>query len=777
MTRSIFLFLFAVATLFGQFVPNQYIIELKGDSQDRPADRQVRAKARQARVESALGARGIKVTGRTWNVANALIVQAPDDGSDVRSLLGQWPDVAMIHKVRLFKKTLDRAAQVHAVSAAWEQLGVANAGKGIKIGIFDSGIELAHKGFNDAGVDQLEGFPKVNAERDLIHTNKKVIVARSYADLFSRRDPDPSVLDRSGHGTAVAMCAAGAQHESPMGMLGGMAPAAYIGVYKIFGTPGINDSTTDSAILKALDDAVTDGMDIINMSFGSILASRPENDVIVRALAQAEAAGVIVVVSAGNDGPGLATLGSPASAPTALTVGANENGRIFASALVVNGSFFSLVNLSSRTPASGAITGTLVSVKSLDSSELVCAALPAQSLNGKIALIQRGTCTFEEKFTHAGRAGATAAVVYSDEARANDFISPFVETAVLPAVFIRRVDGLNLLEQLRNSDGLDATLELGLKPRDADPKRLAVFSSNGPVTGVPVKPDLLAVGTNVYTAAQTNSSTGEVYSSNGYVLIEGTSFSSPITAGMAAVLKAARPGLKPVDYRSMLVNSARPLSEQPQLTLTQTGAGLPDLIRSLKAPLRFNPVSVSFVKNAHSIEIRNLHSTAASYLISVEPKLGKAPALSATQLDIEAGASAQLILSMELAGLDSGAYTGAVLLQSEGGPVMRVPYWYGKANPAGAVEIQSLEASTSARAGLVLRDLLFFRVLDSNGISIEAKPQAKILTGTGTIQEVQSRDFDVAGSFGIEIVLGLGQNVIEVDAGNGLKKLFTIQGR
>jgi subtilisin family serine protease len=774
--RSILLFLSLSFGLYAQFVPNQFIVELKEESQERPAERRTRARARQQRVESALGARGFKVMGRTENVANALLVEAPEDNSQARSLAGQLSDVAQVHKVRLFHKTLDRAAQVHAVTAAWETLGIANAGKGIKIGILDSGIELAHKGFADAGYDSLNGFPKVDNDRDLVYTNKKVIVARSYASLFSRSDPDTTALDRSGHGTAVAMCAAGTLHESPMGAIAGMAPAAYLGVYKIFGTPGFNDSTTDAAILKAIDDAVADGMDVINLSFGSILASRPENDIIVKALERAEAAGVIAVVSAGNDGPGPATLGSPASAPTALTVGANENGRLFASAVVVNDNAV-LAKVSSTTAANGAVVGKLVSVASLDPSEEVCTALPTGSLSGKIALILRGTCLFETKLNLAARAGAIAAVIYSDAARAGDFLTPGAGTASLPAVFIMHSEGLKLREKMQNSDGLDVTLELGLKARDANPDRLADFSSIGPVTGVPIKPDLLAVGTNVYTASQTNFATGDVYSTNGYVLIDGTSFSSPITAGLAAVLKAARPGLKPIDYRSMLVNSARPVSDQPQLTLSQTGSGLADLSRALNTPLRFNPLSVSFVKNEHSIEVSNLSSTTASYLVSVEPKSGNAPALSTTQLDLEAGATATLNLQLDLASLDAGVYSGSVLLQAEGGPLMRVPYWFGKANPAAPVAIQDLVTSTSARFGTTQQDLLIFRILDANGLSIETKPSVRVVSGSATLREVQNRDADVAGAFGIEISLGIGQNVIEVDAGNGLTKRYSFVGR
>lgn len=734
-------------------------------------------RARQARVESGLKARGYKTRARTENVANALIVEGPDDNSDAQSLIAQMPEVKSVHKVRIFKKTLDRAAQVHGVVAAWEQLGIGKAGAGIKIGILDSGIELTHAGFQDESLPAIEGYPKVSPELNLAFTNRKVVVARSYSNLFSRNETDTTALDLSGHGTAVAMSAAGVRHESPMGLMSGMAPAAYLGVYKIFGTPGINDGTTDAAILKAIDDAVADGMDVINLSFGTQLAARPENDIIVKALAQAEAAGVIAVVSAGNDGPGLATLGSPASAPTALTIGANENGKVTASALVSNGETLALAKVGSNTATTGRVSGALVSVKTLDPAETACAELPADSLTARIALVQRGVCTFEVKINNVGRAGALAAVIYSDEARASDFLTMAAATATLPAVFITYADGLKLKQQLDNSSGIDSTLDLALKARDADAFRLADFSSAGPISGVPVKPDALAVGTNVYTAAQTNNINGDVYSSDGYTSIAGTSFSSPIAAGLVAVLKSARPGMLPVEYRSMLVNSARPLSGRPNLTLTQTGAGLLDLSRALAAPLRFSPVSVSFTSDQQTVEVKNLSSTAASYRISVEPKQGAAPAVSTTQLDLEAGATAQLQLRFARAEMDAGAYTGAVFVEAEGGPAMRVPYWFGKANDAAPIELQVLEAATSARSGTVQRNLFFFRVLDANGIAIERLPQVKLVSGTGTLQEVKSRDFDLAGSFGIEIVLGLGANVIEVDAGNGLVRQFSFQGR
>lgn len=778
--RILLVFLLSIPGLLAQFVPNHYIVELEDEpSTTRQAVRHQRIRARQNMLEGELKGRGFKTLDRTELVANTLMVLAPGDGTDAgstRAQLSRLPGVKRVHKVRLFQKTLDRAAQVHAVTAAWERLGVANAGAGIKIAILDSGIEIGHPGFKTADLPAVDGYPKVNNARDTPYTNSKVIVARSYSSLWAKADPDITVLDRAGHGTAVAMCAAGLPHDSPIGRISGMAPAAYLGVYKIFGTPGYNDGTTDEAILKAIEDAVADGMDIINMSFGSILAPRPENDILVQAIANAEKAGVIVVVSAGNDGPGLATMSSPGTAPAALTVGASENSHIFAAGLSTNNVPSVPAEWGSQTATSGTISGEIVAVSRFDSNGLGCTALPAKSLTGQIAFIQRGTCTFEVKIGNAAAAGAKAVVVYSDPARATDFLVMSMGAATLPSVFMTYADGKVFAELLANAISIDVTLDLAPKAFPVNPYRLSDFSAKGPIPGVPIKPDLIAVGKNVFTAAQTNYPDGDVYSASGYALIDGTSFSSPITAGVAAVLKSARPGLRAVDYRSLLVNAARPLAEQPLLTVAHVGGGMLNLTNSLDAPLRFNPISISFSKNDQAVEVGNLRSTAALYRVSVEPKEGTAPKLSLNQLDLAANSTASLTLTLDLASAQPGAYSGVILIQAEGGPAMRVPYWFGKAK-ADATRIQTLDQTTTASSGTVQQDLLFIRLLDENGIALTTKPRVNVISGAVQIREVQDRDFDVAGSFGVDMILGRGANIIEVDAGSGLTQRFGFTGR
>ena len=142
---------------------------------------------------------------------------------------------------------LNAALNLVGVPAAWSAIGgSANAGAGVKIGIIDTGIDQNHPGFKDTGFTAPSGFPT----GDTAYTNNKVIVARSYVSmLVTADDPnfstpdDLSPRDRQGHGTAIAMIAAGVQNAGPLGTITGVAPKAFLGNYKVFGSPGRRTST------------------------------------------------------------------------------------------------------------------------------------------------------------------------------------------------------------------------------------------------------------------------------------------------------------------------------------------------------------------------------------------------------------------------------------------------------------------------------------------------------------------------------------------------------
>lgn len=776
MLRIFFFLLTAVLACWAQFVPNQFIVEMSEERTGLIAERMARVRARQDALEKNLASRGFKTHSRLERVANALVVEGEGDEDRLEQSLRALPGVMRVSRVRLFQKTLDRAALIHRVSEVWQQVGFEKAGAGMRIGIIDTGIESKHSGFQDNSLPALEGYPKVNDERDLVHTNRKVIVARSYVNLLPRPDPDLSALDRDGHGTAVAMAAAGARHTSPQGEIAGMAPAAYLGVYKVFGTTGINDNASDSALLRAVEDAINDGMDVINLSLGSRLVQRPEDDLLVRALTRAEEAGIIVVVAAGNSGPGPMTVESPGIAPVAITVGANENGRLFASA-VVAGEEALLAQLGSRTSASGSLEGPMVSVATLDSTELACNPLPANQLSGRIVLVLRGTCTFEVKNQNVADAGARGLILYSDAARAQDLVIPDTGSAPLPTMFLRHADGLRLKALLSNAESVPVVMDFAVRARDREFRRVASFSSRGPLPFTQMKPDLLAVGTNFYTAAQTNFTGGDLYSTTGYLVTNGTSFSAPVVAGMAATLKSLRPGLRPAAYRSLLINSARPLGDEPAAPLSTTGTGLADFSRALVSPVQISPSSVAFSSNEQFVELRNLTSSSLEYTVRVEPQVGVAPVPDRTSVSIAESGTARLRLALDLPALDVGIHAGVVVLSRQEGKEERFAYFFGKGNPAGAGSIQVLTSAARARSGFPQRNLVFFRVLDTNGLVIPQAPRARVITGSAEVRSVEWRNEDVVGAYGLDLTLGVGTNVIEVDAGNGVVQRFTMIGQ
>ena len=226
--------------------------------------------------------------------------------------------------------TADPGPSLIGATALWGQ-NLANAGQGLKIGLLDDGIDQAHPYFKPSGFSYPAGFPKGNRA----YTTPKVIVARAF--------PSPSVhwknADKpfdpvySDHATHVAGIAAG-DYETPTAPnngspISGVAPKAYLGNYKVYTVPtadyGLDGNSPE--IAKGIDQAVADGMNVLNLSFAEPEVE-PRRDIVVQALDNAAAAGVVPVVCAGNDYDigGLGTIGSPGNAPAAITVAASTMG-------------------------------------------------------------------------------------------------------------------------------------------------------------------------------------------------------------------------------------------------------------------------------------------------------------------------------------------------------------------------------------------------------------------------------------------------------------------
>lgn len=784
---TLILFFAFASALCAARVPRRYLVEL---STEPVAERVTREHARdgmrgqvatahRARVRdqqrlarARLGSQFV-VLDSVDTVSNALLVETPtDDPAALRSL----PGVLRVRPVRTLHMLMDRAVNVHKVSEAWNQVGYGNAGAGVKIAIIDSGIDITHPAFLDPSLTMPAGFPKVTNSTDQQYTNSKVIVARSYVNLLPGRDPDRSAQDHVGHGTALAMVSAGARSDGPLASIAGIAPKAFVGNYKVFGTPGVNDTTTDDAILKAIDDAVADGMDVINLSLGDDLAPRLDDDLLVQAVERASRAGVLVVVAAGNNGPGVNTVASPATAPSAIAVGASSNERTFAASVEVDG-----VRPLVAIPANGAATAAPVSgpatdLAALDQNGLGCGTLPSASLQGRVAVILRGDCTFETKINNARSAGAIAVLVYAAQSAPEAFIMD-IGAATLPAEMVSYEDGILVKQAIAAKGAPTTTLRftLGAVPLDAD--RLAAFSPTGPSVDTGIKPDLVAVGTDVYVATQRLDRSGDMYDSTGFLLVDGTSFSTPIVAGAAALVKAARPGLTTDQYRSLLINTAGAIDAKPDTPsrVQQAGSGLLNVAAAIRGTAAAVPATLNFGSGGptpainRKLVITNLTSTAETYSIEVTPR-GEdlAPVVATNTVQLAPGGSMEMPVSWTGSTLASGPHEGIIrIVAATTGYETKVPYWYAVASDAPS-NITVLEASSSARRGSRQRDAVLFRVTDASGLPLpNVAVDVSVLSGDGSVESVDSYDSEVPGLFGLTVRLGrgTGANVFKILAG------------
>ena len=277
-------------------------------------------------------------------------------------------------------------------------------------------------------------------------------MARSYVNLLVGTNPatsrpdDLSPRDRVGHGTAVAVIAAGVRSTGPAETITGVAPRAYLGNYKIYGSPGVNGTFTyDDVVISALNDAVTDGMNVAVLSLG-VPANWGANDTgstcqnpsgqpcdwRAAAVENATRMGLTVVVSAGNDGdngsvyPAYNSINTPGTATSAITVGASTNSHIYYQSIRTQGpgvpanlqkinTFFS----DGPRPNAG-VTAPLRDVTSVGDDGRACNPIASGALTGTIALVVRSsaTCGFTTKILNVQRAGAVGIIIYQSDPRA-----------------------------------------------------------------------------------------------------------------------------------------------------------------------------------------------------------------------------------------------------------------------------------------------------------------------------------------------------------------------
>ncbi len=791
-TKYFFLQLAFVVHLTAQIIPDQYIVQLTGEpaivksaiggdhAQVRRAmvSRRVAVRAQQLQVRQAMGSKAI-VLDSVELVANALIVESKDPDA-----LRAMPGVANVFPVYQIHPNLDVMSAVHHVPEAWARIGgQGSAGAGMKIGILDSGIDRDHAGFQDDSLATLTGYPKASDDEILPTLSKKLIVGRQY-DRLNRVSPNYDIADHMGHGTAVAMVAAGVSNTGPYGLITGFAPKAYLGVYRVFGGEN-GDRGGGSAIIKAIDDAVSDGMDVINMSLGFNPVSRIDLDVFADAVDRASAAGVIVVVATGNEGPDAFTVSSPAVASSAISAGASYNGRFFSAGVKVDEQTF--VGL----PGNGPVPPQAVSAELKDAASdndptgMLCNAVASGTFQGKVALILRGICPFETKLNNAQSAGAVSGIIYAAPTLPNVFRMD-VGTAQLPALAISNVDGFKLKDRIK-AGSATATLQFSALAVVQDTKKLADFSSRGPSVDMGIKPDLVAVGTDVSTAAQSKFPAGSVYAKSGYTVIDGTSFSSPAMAGAMAVVKGARPGLTVAQYRSLLVNSTSPmiLTDGTFAPVMVAGAGILNLDSAVATNTVLSPVSVTFgvgdrnPDRSREIQITNLGKDADTFSIAVASTDAMSAVVDPATVQIPAGESRKVNLSFRGKNIANGEYQGFVTVKGINSPVeSRMAYWYAAPTYV-PTKVKLLTQFLPISGRVNSSQTLDFVLLDATGVPITTEtPKITVVSGDGRVGDLKSYDPFNPGLWEVSVILGpaAGPNVFHIESGDA-KRDVTISGQ
>ena len=417
-------------------------------------------------------------------------------------------------------------------------------GGGVRIAVIDTGVDYEHPDLLGWGPDG------------------KVAGGHNFVD---RGEPP---LDTSGHGTQVAGVIAADGH------LEGIAPKAEILAYKVSDD---GEGVSSDLIIEAIEMAIDDGADIINISLG-INKTNPKID---RAVDEALGQGVLVVAAAGNDGPGQGSIGSPGRNRGSITVGSTYNNleSSLVATLEIGGGQYTVIPMVGSTEMTEPLVGSVAFGGYGRAHEL-----EGIGAEGAIVIVERGSddgdelLYFSTKEKNAADAGAAALVIYNSEDGIffGELLHEFVDEGYaprIPVVSIGREEGLDIAGSLI---GAEASLHLFYNP-----DYVAHFSSRGPVSPFYIKPELVAPGAYINTTQ----------SGGGYNLTSGTSYATPHVSGAAALLLQKNPGLEGRDIRSILLTTAKPVSDAygNGFSIQEAGSGRLDIAAAFGAGLVVHP--------------------------------------------------------------------------------------------------------------------------------------------------------------------------------------------
>lgn len=476
----------------------------------------------------------------------ALILPA----NQVKELL-DLDGVVAVQKDELRQPLTDASSQFLGADEVQGDLGGARrAGKGVIVGVLDTGIWPEHPSFADQG--NLSAPPALarGAKRSCDYgafdgkafkCNNKLIGGEAFLDSYLSVNKDETyktARDSDGHGTHTASTSAGNVLNSAKifgverGPIRGMAPGAWVSAYKVCGAKGCMSSDSAAAVAQA----ISDGVNVINYSISG--GTDPFTDPVEMAFLDAYAAGVFVAASAGNSGPAEGTVNH--LSPWVTTVAASTQRRAFESELTLQ------TAQGKRTLHGASITGGVGPAPVVRNGKCLEPAR-AGAFTGMIVVCERGGNARVEKGWNVQHGGAVGMILYNPTLQDIE-----TDNHWLPAVHLPDGEIVSILD-----GGGDVTATIGAGQRvEGVGDVMAGFSSRGP-GGLFLKPDVTAPGVQILAGHSPKPDEvpggppGELFQA-----IAGTSMSSPHVAGAAALLAALRPEWTPGQIKSALMTTA-----------------------------------------------------------------------------------------------------------------------------------------------------------------------------------------------------------------------------
>ncbi len=433
-------------------------------------------------------------------------------------------------------------------------------GEGMVIAIVDSGLQVNHKSFAQAPASpslKKEDIESIISSKNLTAEEKKAGITASqvyksakvpFAFDYADNDLDVSPGNAGDHGTHVAGIASA--NDGVVADVVGVAPQSQILAMKVFSSSGSNGATWDD-ILAAADDAVTLGADVINMSLGSTCGfSTPEGEEgVAEVLNRIAESGVMLSVSAGNEyssalgtsigkghaltqNPDYGTVASPSSYSEPLSIASVEKADTITSNYFTVGDRKVAFNDTAEDSTASGVDDSSKIFRSLAGSELSYVVIPGfgdstsydgLDVKGKIALVSRGSITYQEKKEAAKNAGASGMVVYNNEP---GMLYMQLDEYDIPTAFISQADGKYLAALTGDSCKLTVSSSSGTVENPTSGE-MSDFSSWGVTPDLKLKPDITAPGSNIKSTTV----------NNGYTTKSGTSMSAPFVSGAMALVK------------------------------------------------------------------------------------------------------------------------------------------------------------------------------------------------------------------------------------------------